>query len=65
MTPNELRERSDAALKALMIELHREKFNLRMQKTSGGISKPDRVKKIRREIARINTILTEKSRAAV
>jgi large subunit ribosomal protein L29 len=63
MKPNDLRTKTDSELDGLLSELHREQFNLRMQKVSGQISKPDQVKKIRKDIARVNTILTEKGRA--
>jgi len=47
------------------MELHnllRERFNLSMQKGTGQLSRPDQVKKVRRDIARINTVLTEKAK---
>ena len=42
----------------------REQFNLRMQKGAGQLSRPDQVKKVRRDIARIRTIINEKKREA-
>ncbi|MEJ2761243.1 MAG: 50S ribosomal protein L29 [Gammaproteobacteria bacterium] len=59
MRPVELRKKSAEELNSLMLELHREQFNLRMQKGSGQLAKPTRMKEVRREIARIKTILTE------
>lgn len=59
MRPVELRKKSADELNNLMLELHREQFNLRMQKGSGQLAKPTRMKEVRREIARIKTILTE------
>ena len=43
--------------------LLREQFNLRMQKGTGQLSRPDQVKKVRRDIARVKTVLNEKARA--
>ena len=65
MNANELREKSQEELTALLSELGREQFNLRMQAGAGQLSKPDQVKKVRREIARVKTLLGEKARAAV
>jgi len=61
MKASELRSKTEGELKELLFELHRERFNLRMQKTTGQLSKPDQLCGIRRDIARVNTILTEKS----
>ena len=41
----------------------REQFNLRMQKGTGQLSRPDQVKKVRRDIARIKTVMNEKAKA--
>jgi large subunit ribosomal protein L29 len=59
MKASELREKSKEELNLLLIEKSREQFNLRMQKGTGQLSKPDQVKKVRRDIAQINTILTQ------
>lgn len=61
MKASELRQKSVEELKKLENELLREGFNLQMQKATGQLSKPDQIKKVRREIARVNTILTEKA----
>ncbi len=42
-----------------ILSLLQEQFNLRMQRASGQMSKPHRMKQIRRDIARIKTILKE------
>lgn len=64
MKPAELRAKSDKELHAELVELRREQFNLRMQRGTGQLGNPSRFKEVRREIARINTVLNEKSRAA-
>ncbi|GBU10246.1 50S ribosomal subunit protein L29 [Gammaproteobacteria bacterium] len=48
-------------LKAERLELRRSQFNLRMQKATGQMSKPHLFNEIRKNIARINTILTQKA----
>ena len=61
MKAAELREKSQDDLNRELLELMREQFNLRMQKGSGQLSRPSDVKRVRRDIARIKTILTEKT----
>lgn len=60
---NELRQKSVDELKQERLELLREQFNLRMQRATGQLSRSHLFKKSRRNIARINTILTEKERS--
>jgi large subunit ribosomal protein L29 len=59
MKATELRQKSKSDLEATMLELSKERFNLRMQKATGQLSKPDQIKKVRRDIARIQTILNQ------
>ncbi|HKJ22726.1 MAG TPA: 50S ribosomal protein L29 [Gammaproteobacteria bacterium] len=59
MKPFELRKKSAEELNTLMLDLYREQFNLRMQQGSGQMTKPSRMSEVRRDIARIKTILTE------
>jgi large subunit ribosomal protein L29 len=63
MKAYELRDKSAAELALELDGLLREQFNLRMQKGAGQLSRPGQVKKVRREIARIKTVLNEKARA--
>jgi len=62
MKATELRNKSKDELVASLIELTREQFNLRMQKGTGQLVKSSQVKQVRRDIARINTVLTEMAR---
>jgi large subunit ribosomal protein L29 len=62
MKAAELRSKSVSELKMELHNLLRERFNLSMQKGTGQLSRPDQVKKVRRDIARINTVLTEKAK---
>jgi len=59
MKASELRQKNAEELNTILSELSREQFNLRMQKGTGQLSRPDQVKKVRREIARVNTIIRE------
>ena len=59
MDTAELRQKKPEELDALILELMREQFNLRMQKGSGQLSKPSEMKRVRRTIARVKTVKTE------
>ena len=59
MKASELRQKSKDELQTMLTELSREQFNLRIQKGTGQLAKPDQVKKVRREIARVQTIVNE------
>ncbi len=63
MNAKEIREKEKPQIEARLMELRKEQFNLRMQKGSGQLSRPDQVKSVRREIARVKTILNELKRA--
>jgi len=60
MDANDLRKKSATELKQELDAQLREQFNLRMQKGTGQLSRPDQVQKARRNIARIKTVLKEK-----
>lgn len=60
MKVNELRQKSIEELKKDRLELLREQFNLRMQRSTGQLSKPHLFKQVKRNIARVNTVLQEK-----
>ncbi len=59
MKASEVRQKSKDELQTMLTELSREQFNLRIQKGTGQLAKPDQVKKVRREIARVQTIVNE------
>ncbi len=63
MQAKEYREKSDGDLQKELIELRKEQFNLRMQRGSGQLSNPARFSQVRKEIARIKTIMNEKAKA--
>ena len=62
MKAAELRSKTESELRMELHNLLRERFNLSMQKGTGQLSRPDQVKKVRKDIARINTVLTEKAK---
>lgn len=57
----ELRTKSPGELNSELIELRREQFNLRMQQATGQLGNTARFKEVRRDIARIKTVLQEKT----
>lgn len=59
MKTSELRTKSADELKAQLLELSKEQFNFRFQKTTGQLEKGSAVRKARRTIAKIKTILAE------
>ncbi len=62
--PADLRAKSRDELKELLLELKREQFNLRFQRATGQLESTNRIRAVRRDIARIKTILAEPSHAA-
>ena len=63
MKAKDLRKKTKDELGTLLIDLSRERFNLKMQKGTGQLSKPDQVKKVRREMARVHTLINEMARS--
>ena len=61
MKAKELRSKDSAALQESLLELRKEQFNLRMQQGSGQLQRPSQMRQVRRDIARIKTILHEKT----
>ena len=60
MKAQEIRAMSDEALGEELIKLSREQFNLRLQSATGQGTRPDQFGKVRKDIARIKTILRER-----
>jgi large subunit ribosomal protein L29 len=63
MKAEEVRSQSADQLKDQLLDLHKEAFNLRFQQASGQLQNTARARQVRRDIARIKTILGEQSRA--
>ena len=61
MNATTLRAKSTDELKSELLELNREAFNLRMQKGVGQLTQSSRVRVVRRDIARVKSILGERT----
>jgi large subunit ribosomal protein L29 len=62
--PADIRAKTTDQLGVLLLDLRREQFNLRFQRATGQNEGVSRVRAVRRDIARIKTILAEKSSSA-
>jgi len=62
MNAKELRSMDTAALGEELLKLRREQFNLRIQSVTGQGARPDQHGKVRKDIARIKTVLRERSK---
>ncbi|MGM0476159.1 MAG: 50S ribosomal protein L29 [Pseudomonadota bacterium] len=60
MNATELRNQDQSGLEKELQDLLREQFNLRMQKGTGQLDKSHRMKTVRRDIARVKTVMNEK-----
>ena len=60
----DLRQKTDDQLKKELIDLRKEQFNLRFQKATGQLEGTARIRVVRRTIARIKTLLTERQKTA-
>ncbi|TQV74758.1 50S ribosomal protein L29 [Aliikangiella marina] len=61
MKASELREKSVEELQGELLELRKEQFNLRMQKATGQSEQTHTLRNVRRDIARVKTILNQKA----
>ena len=62
MKAEDVRLKTPDQLKESLVDLRKEAFNLRFRRASGQLENTARVREVRREIARIQTVLNEKSR---
>ena len=60
----DMRAKSDDQLTSDLADLKREAFNLRLQAATNQLERPARIKEVRRDIARIKTLQTERSQSA-
>ena len=60
MKTSELREKSTAELQETLHELLKEQFNLRMQRGTGQLARPHLMGEVRKNIARVKTVMNEK-----
>ena len=63
MKASDVRSKTADELKEQLVDLKKEQFNLRFQRATQQLEKPAQVKSVRRDIARIKTILGEKNAA--
>lgn len=63
MKSDEIRQKTADELKDQLEDLQKEAFNLRFQKASGQLENTSRVREVRRDIARIKTVVHERSSA--
>ena len=63
MTTNELRDKSNDELSTRERELSEQLFKLRFQRATGRMENPMKIREVRRENARIKTLINERSRA--
>lgn len=62
MTANDLRKKSVKDLREELLKLRREQFSLRMQQATGQMSRPHQFGVVRRNVARVKTVINEKLR---
>jgi large subunit ribosomal protein L29 len=60
----DVRAKTPDELTTMLLDLRKEQFNLRFQRATGQMEGTARVRAVRRDIARVKTILAEKSRSA-
>ena len=63
MKAKDLRSKAAGALNEDLLRLRREQFNLRMARATGQAAKPDQFAKVRKNIARVKTVLAQSSDA--
>jgi len=63
MKASELQEKSPQELRDTLFDLLKEQFNLRMQQGTGQLARPHLMKDVRRNIARVKTVMTAKQKA--
>jgi len=63
MNVSEIRQKNGQELADELIDLRREQFNLRMQQATGQLVRPHEYRRVRRDIARIKTVLREQQQS--
>jgi large subunit ribosomal protein L29 len=59
MKASEIRAKSEQELASTLDDLLKEQFNLRMQQGTGQLARPSRMNEVRKDIARIKTVMNE------
>ena len=60
----DIRAKSPDELNTMLLDLRKEQFNLRFQRATGQLEALSRIKQVRRDIARVKTIIGERTRTA-
>ena len=60
----DIRAKSADELSTMLLDLRKEQFNLRFQRATGQLEALSRIKQVRRDIARVKTIIGERARSA-
>jgi large subunit ribosomal protein L29 len=60
MKANDIRERSDDELRKTLGDLEEQLFKLRFQKSTGQIDNPIKIREVRKDIARVLTVMNER-----
>ncbi len=60
----DIRAKSADELNSMLLDLRKEQFNLRFQRATGQLEALSRIKQVRRDIARVKTIIGERTRTA-
>ena len=64
MNATELKKKTPAEISEHIVELRKEQFGLRMQLATQSLTKNSEIARVKREIARVHTVLTEKAKAS-
>ena len=59
MSATELRGKTAADLENALLDLRKEQFSLRMLQGTGQLTRPSEVRRVRKEIARVKTVMSE------
>ena len=64
MNATELRDKTPDQLRDELVTLKKEAFNLRFQQATGQLENPARLRAVKRDVARVKTVLNEKAKTA-
>jgi large subunit ribosomal protein L29 len=59
MKASELKEKTAEELETILLDLRTEQFNLRMQQGTGQLSRPHLMKEVKKDIARVHTVMNQ------
>ncbi|MCL2567693.1 MAG: 50S ribosomal protein L29 [Alphaproteobacteria bacterium] len=62
MKAQEIRNKTESELKQDLLKFRKELFNIRFQKANGNLENVSRISVVKKDLARIKTVLTEKAR---